>query len=246
MDSDIEGAERQRQLLDSILDASELGYRMPTYDELAARHQMVKSGVHKIIKKLIDKNYLQCERTPSGKIKACSMRPTFNAFAWRDEVRARNEPSGELAEVFESGTMRVFSEAAAGPDDLLSGATGTDAEYMQVPLEYVRPGVILLKVTGESMNGDNLHTGDHVMVDPHARWHDGDMVAVRDREATRIKRLWNDGSCVVLESSNPDVAPIFLQKGKEHLGDLAIHGKVVVTMCSHVRPGRRRERTSPE
>jgi SOS-response transcriptional repressor LexA len=244
MDSDLEGAERQQQLLDSIVDASELGHRMPTYDELATRHQMVKSGVYKIIRILINKDYLECERTPSGRIKACSMQPTMKALRWRDEVRAHNEPREELAEVFEIGSVPVFPEVEAVAGHDRREAANSYVESMNVPRQYVRPGVFVMKVTGESMSGDNLHTGDDVMVDENARWHDGDMVAVRDGGVTRIKRIWNDASRVVLESSNPDVTPICLERGKEHLADVIVHGKVVTTICSHIQPGRRSNRSS--
>jgi SOS-response transcriptional repressor LexA len=243
MKRDIEHAERQQQLLKSILDASGQSHRMPTYDELGTQHKMARSGVGCVIKKLIDKGYLECEYTPTGKIKSCSMKPTLKALRWHDEVLARNEAPGELAEVFEIDPVSMFCEAVAGGGT--RGATDIGVEMMNVPRQYVRPRVFIMKVTGESMSGDNLHTGDHVMIDEDAQWHDGDMVAVRDREAARIKRFWNEASHVVLESSNPDVAPIFLDKGSEHLADLIVYGKVVTTMCSHIKPGRRSNRNSP-
>lgn len=71
------------------------------------------------------------------------------------------------------------------------------------------------------------------------------MVAVRDQGVTRIKRVWDDVSCIVLESSNPEIQPIVLKKGNEHLAGLTIHGKIVATICSHVEPGRRSDRVGP-
>lgn len=50
MGDDLEGAFRQQQLLDSILEASGRGSRMPTYGEMAAQLEMPKSGVCEVVK----------------------------------------------------------------------------------------------------------------------------------------------------------------------------------------------------
>ena len=90
------------------------------------------------------------------------------------------------------------------------------------------------------MAGDGLRTGDHIVVDPRARWDDGDMVVVLDEGEATVKRLFRQGSSVVLEPSNEDFKPIILRPGREHLGGQVIQGKVVGLILWHVEPGRRR------
>ena len=96
------------------------------------------------------------------------------------------------------------------------------------------------------MAGDDLLTGDHVIVDPHAQWNDGDMVVVVDEGSMLVKRLWREGESILLESSNPEHKPIVLKQGKEHLGGQTIQGKVIGVVLWHVKPGRRNNRTQAD
>ena len=84
---------------------------------------------------------------------------------------------------------------------------GGDPEYLPLPAEKVsRADVFVAEVRGDSMAGDDLRTGDHVIVDPHAQWNEaqGDMVVVVDEGALLVKRLWHEGDCVTF-SSNPPI-----------------------------------------
>jgi SOS-response transcriptional repressor LexA len=144
-----------------------------------------KTEVQRVVDRLIRKGYLKCDRTPSGNVRTGTIEPTPEAYQWRSLVDEVNVPEGKLVEVSALGALPISCGAVGGPDDLLSDAIDRGAECMKVPVEYVRPGVFLMKVTGESMGGDHLHTGDHVMIDEAASWHDSDMVAVRQRGVTR-------------------------------------------------------------
>ena len=93
------------------------------------------------------------------------------------------------------------------------------------------------------MAGDDLRTGDHVIVDPHAQWNDGDMVVVADEGAMLVKRVWREDKSIILESSNPEYKPIVLEQGREHLGGQNIQGKVIGIILWHVKPRRRSNRT---
>jgi repressor LexA len=239
---DIQGAPVQQKLLATILNAWDSQRRIPTYEELASQLEMAKSGVQSGIKRLLEKRYLECERTPSGNVRAGSIRPAGKALRWQREARGRDIPeSGHmLAEEFDTRPVTVRGDAAAGGRMLVSEESGAEEEHVPLPSQSVRrPDVFMLRVSGESMSGDDLYTGDHLIVDPHARFSDGDMVVVLDRGAVRVKRLWDDGSHVILESSNSEYEPIRLEKGKEHLGDAIIQGKVIGRVLWHVNPGRR-------
>lgn len=241
MVDEIKEAPAQRELLLFILDVWDRRHRVPTYNDIGAHHGKNKSAVQRTVDILITKGYLKCDRTSSGRVQTGTLEPTPEAFRWRSRER-------ELGAVGELCSLPISCGAVGGPDDLFSDAVdrdaeSIDAESIKVPIEYAGPGVFLMEVTGESMNGDHLHTGDHVMIDETASWHDGDMVALRHQGVTRIKRFWDDGFQIVLESSNPEVPPIPLPRDKEHLADLTVYGKIVATICSHIEPGRRSERT---
>ena len=242
MEQDIEGAPVQQKMLDAILAIWDRNRRIPTYQEIADEHGMVKSGVQTAIKKLIDKGYLICTRTPSENVKTGSIVPTEKALDWRRKAQAKDAHIFEQTLIEESDTrpIEILGEAAAGERMLVSEVVGADGEYILLPSQHVRRAdVFMLRVSGDSMTGDDLLTGDHLIVDPHARCKDGDMVVVYDRGAVRVKRLWDEGSDIILESSNSEHEPIRLEKGEEHLSGLIVQGKVIGRVLWHVKPGRR-------
>jgi SOS-response transcriptional repressor LexA len=239
---DIEGAPVQQKLLSTILSIWDHDHRIPTYQEIANEHGMVKSGVQAAIRKLIDKEYLICTRTPSANVKTGSLKPTEKARDWRRKAQAQDVHIFEPTLIQESDTQptEILGEAAAGERMLVSETVGDDKEYMLLPNQHVRRAdVFMLRVSGDSMTGDGLLTGDHLIVDPHAQWKDGDMVVVYDQGSVRVKRLWDEGAYIVLESSNSEHEPITLEKGKEHLSGPIIQGKVIGRVLWHVKPGRR-------
>jgi SOS-response transcriptional repressor LexA len=242
--SDIEGSPVQQKLLTAILDVWDRDRRIPTYQEIADDHGMVKSGVQTAITKLINKHYPKCERTSSRNVKTGSIRPTTKAWEWQRVSQAGDAhiPEQLLMEESDTRSIRVLGEAAAGGRMLVSEDDGSDMEHLALPAQHVRRSdVFMLTVSGDSMTGDDLYTGDHLIVDPHAQWDDGDMVVVNDQGSVRVKRIWDEGAYIVLESSNAEYEPIKLKKGKEHLGGQIIQGKVIGRVLWHVKAGRRNE-----
>jgi SOS-response transcriptional repressor LexA len=134
-----------------------------------------------------------------------------------------------------------------GAGNVQNADEGGDLESLPLPAYKVsRTGVFVAEVRGDSMAGDDLRTGDHVIVDRDARWNDGDMVVVVDEGVLLVKRLWQEVDSIVLESSNPENAPIFLEPGREHLGGQVIEGKVIGVVLWHVKPGRRNHRAGAD
>ncbi|HEY5997589.1 MAG TPA: transcriptional repressor LexA [Candidatus Deferrimicrobiaceae bacterium] len=84
--------------------------------------------------------------------------------------------------------------------------------------------VFALRVTGDSMTGDHIREGDHVLVRCQPDAADGDIVvAVLSGDAT-VKRLRRRAGNVVLEASNPAYPPIVVPAGAP---SFRIAGKVV-------------------
>jgi SOS-response transcriptional repressor LexA len=244
MRDDIERAPAQQKLLAAILDICQSGEQVPNYQDLADRLGISKSRIPETITKLEDKGYIRCQETAKGRVRTGSITPTGKAWEWRSQSWAGDSPpaAATVLELARTQGMPVVTRAGAG--NAQNADDGGDPEYVDLPADRVsRPDVFVAEVRGDSMAGDDLRTGDHVIVDPHARWNDGDMVVVADEGALVVKRLWHDGDSILLESSNPEHAPIVLKRGREHLGGQSVRGKVIGVVLWHVKPGRRNQRT---
>jgi len=69
-----------------------------------------------------------------------------------------------------------------------------------------------LKVQGDSMIGDGIHSGDYIFVRKQITAEDGDIVvALIDDEAT-VKRVYFEGDRVRFQPSNPRMAPIYVRR----------------------------------
>jgi SOS-response transcriptional repressor LexA len=136
-------------------------------------------------------------------------------------------PVEPWADFTEADVVPTVGEAAAG-----SGATSDDqdGEPAWVPADYSDgTGTVAVRVRGDSMIGDDLRTGDYVILarGPGVNVVDGDMAVVRkggtgDRE-TFVKRLYYEGDGLRLESSKPGQEAIRIREDENP----AIEGKVI-------------------
>lgn len=93
-------------------------------------------------------------------------------------------------------------------------------EIYPLPTELVgHDPVFMLHVRGDSMIDAGIHHGDYVVVKRQDDARNGQLVAalVEDDEAT-VKRLKRKDGRVVLESENPDYAPMVFTEGVTILG----------------------------
>jgi|tagenome__1003787_1003787.scaffolds.fasta_scaffold20819894_2 SOS-response transcriptional repressor LexA len=237
---DIEQAPAQQKLLAAILDILDRGEQIPNYQILASRLGISKSRIPETIRNLKDKGYIRCEQTSSGNVRTGSIEPTGKAWEWRSRSGVANSApaSTTVLELTTTQPVAVRGRVGAGGGQYEDGQG--DSEHLPLPVDRVRgTDVYTAEVRGDSMAGDDLRTGDHVIIDPHAPWSDGDMVVVVNEGAMQVKRLWHQDESIVLESSNPEHKPIILKKGREHLGGQGIQGKVIGVVLWHVKPGRR-------
>lgn len=243
MRDDIEAAPAQRKLLETILDISESSEQIPNYQALAKQLGKSQSRIPESIKKLRDKGFIRFAETATGKVRTGSIIPTAKAWEWRSHSRASESPTVMRTVLEQTQTRNVPAYRGVGAGNPQYEDDGGDPEYLPLPAERAsRADVFVAEVRGDSMAGDDLRTGDHVIVDPHAQWNDGDMVVIADEGALLVKRLWHEDNYILLESSNPENAPIIIESGREHLGGQAIQGKVIGVVLWHVKPGRRNHR----
>ncbi len=102
------------------------------------------------------------------------------------------------------GSIRAgpLEEAVAEPEDILE-----DADLLPH-----RPGDFLLRVRGDSMTGDGILPGDHVLLRPQTEAARGEIAAVmvgEDYEAT-LKRVYVEGQNVRLKAGNPKYADLVI------------------------------------
>lgn len=93
-------------------------------------------------------------------------------------------------------------------------------EVMPLPVSLVGDGpVFLLEVKGDSMIDAGIHEGDLVAIHSQKEARDGEIVAALvDGEEATVKRLRRKDGKVILESANPEYAPMVFSDGVELIG----------------------------
>ena len=107
--------------------------------------------------------------------------------------------------------------------------TSSPAGWITVDRRYVpADDVFYFPMSGDSMSGRGILTGDFVLVNPSARANDGDVIAARIGTSPTVRTLTHRGATVVLEPANPDEREIVI--GPDD--DFAVVGVV----CGVYRP----------
>lgn len=85
-----------------------------------------------------------------------------------------------------------------------------------------------LQVKGDSMVDAMINDGDIVIMRPHKRVENGDLVAVwlSDREETTLKRIYREGKRVRLQPANPTMEPIYIDDPSV----VQVQGRVVAVL----------------
>lgn len=190
---------RQRQVLDFIVDRiEEVGYP-PTIREIGV-HMNISStnGVSDHLRALVRKGYLLRDESKSR-----ALRPV-NHVVKRKRGRAANDniidipvvgriAAGEPIPAFEEADEHI----SIGSD--LLGRTGNGE-------------IFALRVRGESMIGDGIFDGDLIFVRRQNVATKGEIVvAMIDGEAT-VKRFYPYPDEIHFEPSNPEIAPIVVNR----------------------------------
>lgn len=204
-------SERQQQVLEYIREITTGRGYPPSVREIGEAVGLSSpSSVHAHLSTLVEQGYLK--RDPS--------KP--RAIVVVDQ--------GEPSQPVRSDRLRdvpLLGRIAAGTPIL---AAEHVEEVLPLPVDLVGNGpVFLLEVKGDSMIGAGILEGDLVAVRSQKDAEDGEIVAalIEGEEAT-VKRLRRDSDKVILESANPNYAPMVFTDGVE------IVGKVVSVFRSYV------------
>jgi repressor LexA len=115
--------------------------------------------------------------------------------------------------------LPLLGQIAAGAPLL---AEGHVEELMPVPELLTASGEnFLLRVRGESMIDDGIHSGDYVVVRRQDTAENGEIIAalVDGGEAT-VKRIYREKDRIRLQPANPSMAPIYAD-------DVVVLGRIV-------------------
>ena len=192
--------ERQQEVLDAVRELTGRHGFPPTVRELAAFLEVGPRAAFEHLAALVRKGYLDKE---DGRPRALSVPGMLAAQAGVELPILGRVPAGPpiLALEEREGTMTV--------DRTLGGAAGD----------------FILRVKGDSMEGEHIVEGDMVIVRPQAVADNGALVvALVNGEAT-VKRLYLREGKVILRAANPAYADIVAAAG-----DVAVVGRVVGIM----------------
>src|SRR3989339_447509 len=135
-------------------------------------------------------------------------------------IQRENKPRGIklLAGITNKGTLLPFYGfiAAGAPIEVVE-----QQETIEVPQALVgRKPCYILQVKGNSMIEDHILNGDFIVVEKCETADDGEVVvALINRSAATLKRMYREPNRVRLEPANSSMKPIYVK-------DVAIQGKV--------------------
>lgn len=174
------------RLLDIIRDYAERGEQITNLDQLARDLGIsAKSRVSAVLANLERMQLIQSDKTTTGKIRPRTIR---------------------INKVERTRLVPVMGRIAAG-QPLLSNADDVK-EFVPIPARYVRQmDVYMLEVHGDSMTGDGILDGDHVLVaaNQEPRENEIAVVFIEGEEAATIKHVRYEQDSIILISSNPAV-----------------------------------------
>jgi len=191
--------DRQKEIYDFVTNYfKEKGFS-PSIREICKAFRIASTrGVHRHLETLEKKGYLQRESTARS-IKI--LHEQIEAFA-------------------RTVALPFFGYIAAGsPIEVIESARG--GETMEVPATLVgRKPCYILQVKGNSMIEDHILNGDFIVVEKCETADDGEVVvALINKEAATLKRLYREKDRIRLEPANSSMKPIYVK-------DVAIQGKV--------------------
>jgi repressor LexA len=174
--------ERQRDVLGFISDRIEADGVAPTLQEIAdAFGFRSTASAQKHVAHLERKGFLQREKHQKRGLVL-------------PEAPATRVAAAELPLY---GVVAAGSPIESIPDD----------EQIFVPADFLRAGDhYVLRVRGDSMIGDGVHDGDHVVIQRTDYAADGEMVVALVGDEVTLKRIYREGTSTVrLQPANPSL-----------------------------------------
>lgn len=139
----------------------------------------------------------------------------------RSKGLLRHEPGRSRSLCF-SGKPEVvelpfIGEIAAGRPVL---AVEELKDWIPLPKDFIRGGDFVIRVKGNSMMGEGIHDGDHVVIHKQPAAQDGEIVAALIEEEVTLKKFYKKKDHILLKAANPHYEDLKFKQVK-------ILGKVV-------------------
>jgi repressor LexA len=172
----------RHKALIAITAAAERGEPVTSYAEIAGAAGLSVKRVGRLIASLEEDGLIEVRRTPRGRVKTHTIRP---------------------AGMRHTRTVPVLGRIAAGVP-ILADSEAIE-EFVSLPADRARGGeVYMLEVKGESMTGDGILDGDHVVVATDPRPAQGTIAVVLIGEEATVKHVYYEKNTLRLRSSNPE------------------------------------------
>jgi repressor LexA len=191
----------ERRIFDYLVDYLKKNTYQPSIREIGKRFGIKSTKtVSEYLQGLADKGYIEREASRSRGVKILGL-------------------NLERPEVV---SVPFYGKIAAGQPALLREAVET--EYAVDPRLVASADSFFLEVSGSSMEGVGILSGDLVLVGPVREQDigDGEIIAARLAGEGTVKRYFRRDEQVVLEPANADYPPILVQE----YDDFAVLGKV--------------------
>lgn len=191
---------RQKQVLDFMRDYQEKNQLFPSLHEIREHLGLSSvSTVHHHVKILEEQGYIRREenRPRGGEI-------------FENEAMVRIPIKGTIAA---GEPLHVFEE---------------ERESLAIPKSRLprAQNIYALRVSGESMQDENIADGDIVIIQAQQSAEDGEkVVALIDGDAATLKKLYREKGKIRLQPANPRFEPRYVDPD-----DLLIQGKVITVV----------------
>ncbi|MDO8684197.1 MAG: transcriptional repressor LexA [Armatimonadota bacterium] len=195
--------QRQRQIMQCIVHHIEAHGYPPTVREIGEAVSLSSSStVHAHLRKLEDKGLIKRDAILTRAIKVV----TGGASAHKPKRMLNLPLVGQVAAGKPILAVEDIEDVFPIPQDFMSGEDG-----------------FMLRVKGDSMIDDGIHSGDYVIVRKQPAADNGDtVVAMVDNEAT-VKRFYKEENRIRLQPANSQMQPMYFD-------NVEVIGKVVGLM----------------
>lgn len=102
--------------------------------------------------------------------------------------------------------------------------------YETTPRSWINGGeYFYLRANGDSMNGARIYEGDLLLIRSQDEVEDGEIAAVLIDDEAVLKKVYKQNNTLILQSANPDYAPIILTGEETNIRIIGKLKKVVIS-----------------
>ncbi|AYC28689.1 LexA family protein [Paenisporosarcina cavernae] len=134
----------------------------------------------------------------------------------------------DIGATVETVLLPVYGNISCGKGSVVYE---TIESYETTPKDWLNGGdYFYLKAKGNSMIGARIHEGDLLLIRKQAEVENGEIAAIAVDDEVLLKRVFKNGNSLILQSENPEFAPIsYNPKTDKNIAVIGKLKKVVLT-----------------